>query len=145
MLKVGEVYPAVLHLLATFSARIDRGEGVADLFHEDAVFVTPKGAVRTCGAIATLFETRAAQQAAGGRLDRHIFTNLIVEERSDGSFDVRSILLALAMEPGAAQGSMLVGDQSDIVKAGQDGALKFSQRELVPALHFALSPISHGA
>jgi hypothetical protein len=140
-----EIYPKILRLLATFSARIDRGEGVADLFHEDAIFITPKGAVQSCDAIATLFDTRAAQQAQEGRLGRHIVTNVMVEMRSDGGFDVQSLLLALAMDPGAGQGSMLVGNQSDIVTAAGDGTLKFSQRELVPALHFALKPIAPGA
>ena len=142
MANVGDVYPTILHLLATFSTRIDRGEGVADLFHEDAIFITPKGEVRTCDAIAALFDTRAAHQAREGRLGRHIVTNVIVEARADGGFEVQSTLLALVMEPGAGQSSMLVGDQSDIVNLAQDGTLKFSRRELAPAMHFALSPIA---
>lgn len=128
-------------LLEDFAAHVDTGANVSAMFSDDAVFTTPRGEIRGAEAIAQLFAANARQRASAGRISRHFVHSVSVAESDNGALNVRSTLVAIASDPSQnGAGSMLVGDQTDVLVRAPDGALKFSRREMTPVMEFALAP-----
>ena len=124
----------VAELLDEFTFRSDAGESVADLFHEEAVFETPKGQIKGREAIASLFLSSSQNRAQAGRRSRHATFNVRIREIGGGRLEVSSSLLALAIEPGDVGNAILWGDQQDIVVMSASGSMQFLHRRMTPAL-----------
>ena|SRR5882757_10994292 len=123
----------VTELLDEFTFRSDQGESVADLFHEEAVFETPKGQIKGREAIASHFLSSSQTRAQAGRRSRHATFNVRIREIVSG-LEVSSSLLALAIEPGEGGNAILWGDQQDIVAMSASGSMQFMHRRMTPAL-----------
>jgi hypothetical protein len=132
---------AMSDLLSEFTSRVDCGDAVGELFHEDAILRTPRGEVRGRGAIAGLFSTSFESRRASGHFSRHSSLDVRARALGGGRFEVRSMLVAFAInEAASGAGSLLVGDQIDVVELGADGAYRFALRNLTPVLEFSLLP-----
>jgi len=123
----------VTELLDEFTFRSDQGESVADLFHEEAVFESPKGQIKGREAIASHFLSSSQTRAQAGRRSRHATFNVRIREIVSG-LEVSSSLLALAIEPGEGGNAILWGDQQDIVAMSASGSMQFMHRRMTPAL-----------
>lgn len=124
----------VTELLDEFTFRSDQGESVADLFHEEAVFESPKGHIKGREAIASHFLSSSQTRAQAGRRSRHATFNVRIQEIASGRLEVSSSLLALAIEPDGAGNAILWGDQQDIVVMSASGSMQFIRRRMLPAL-----------
>ena len=124
----------VAELLDEFTFRSDLGESVADLFHEEAVFETPKGQIKGREAIASHFLSSSQTRAKAGRRSRHATFSVRIRDIGGGRLEVSSSLLALAIEPGEAGNAILWGDQQDIVVMSASGSMQFMHRRMTPAL-----------
>ena len=124
----------VTELLDEFTFRADQGESVADLFHEEAVFESPKGHIKGREAIASHFLSSSQTRAQAGRRSRHATFNVRIREIDSGRLEVSSSLLALAIEPDGAGNAILWGDQQDIVVMSASGSMQFMRRRMLPAL-----------
>jgi hypothetical protein len=128
-------------LLAEFTARVDCGESVADLLQKDALLKTPRGETRGRDAIATLFSAVFERRKKSEQIARHSSLNLHVRLMSANCIEVRSLLMAFSLpEVKDGLGSLLIGDQVDIVALEPDGDYKFAARTLTPALEFSVVP-----
>lgn len=128
-------------LLVEFTSRIDCGEPIGDLFQENALLHTPRGETRGRGAIANLFATVFESRRRSGHVSRHSALDVRVRAIGSNRFEVRSLLLAFAVngtENGT--GSLMIGDQIDVVELEIDGVYRFAERKLSPALEFLLIP-----
>jgi hypothetical protein len=128
-------------LLVEFTSRIDCGETIGDLFQENALLHTPRGETRGRGAIAELFAAVFESRRRSGHVSRHSALDARVRSIGSNRFEVRSLLLAFAvngMENGT--GSLMIGDQIDVVELEADGVYRFAERKLSPALEFMLTP-----
>lgn len=128
-------------LLVEFTSRIDCGEPIGELFQENALLHTPRGETRGRVAIAELFAAVFDSRRQSGHVSRHSALDVRVREIGTNRFEVRSLLLAFAvngMQSGT--GSLLIGDQIDVVELEADGAYRFAERKLSPALEFSLTP-----
>ena len=139
ILELADARGQIVALLAEFTFRVDRGEPVGHLFQEQAVYRTPRGDTRGRDAIATLFASVGESRKLTGHVTRHSTTDVHVLRVSSSRFESRSLLMAFALEtPTSAMGSLLVADHVDIVDCESDGAYRFVQRTLSPALQFSL-------
>ncbi len=135
-----------LRLLATafleeFTRRVDQGESVADMFDENAVFASPRGEIVGPAAISDLFRSLSEARRKAGRRQRHFISNVAIRELGDGRLEARSMLVAYAIEPDSdGTGSMLIGDQTDILIEDGNGGMRFLRRGMTPAMHFNLPP-----
>jgi hypothetical protein len=128
-------------LIAEFTSRVDRGESVAELLQADAVIRTPRGETQGRDTIAALFASVFESRRQSGHVARHTSLNVHVREVTTGRFEVHSLLLAFSLAaPNKADGSLLIGDQIDIVARDADGEYRFAARTLRPALEFTLVP-----
>jgi hypothetical protein len=133
---------AMSTLLVEFTYRIDCGEPIGELFQENALLHTPRGETRGRRAIAELFAAVFDSRRKSGHVSRHSALDVRVRAIGNNRFEVRSLLLAFAVN-GAAQnatGSLMIGDQIDVVELEGDGAHRFAERKLSPALEFSLTP-----
>ena len=131
----------ILALVSEFTFRIDHGIPVGDLFEEKAILVTPRGEVRGRPAIAELFASLNAQRAAESHRSRHGNLDVRISKVSEGRFEVHCLLMAFSL-PASSTGSLLIGDQVDIVRRDEDGIYRFVKRAMQPALQYALVPAS---
>jgi hypothetical protein len=140
-LESGNQQVELTALIAEFTARVDRGESVADLLQADAVIRTPRGETQGRDSIAALFDSVFESRRQSGHVARHTSLNVQVREVATGRFEVHSLLLAFSLAaPNKAEGSLLIGDQIDIVAREADGEYRFAARTLTPALEFTLVP-----
>lgn len=131
----------ILALLSEFTFRIDHGISVGDLFDEDAILVTPRGEVRGRQVIAELFASLHAQRAAESHRSRHGNLDVRIGKVSEGRFEVHCLLMAFSL-PASSAGSLLIGDQVDVVRRDDDGIYRFMKRALHPTLQYSLVPAS---
>jgi hypothetical protein len=132
---------AMSDLLSEFTSRVDCGESVGELFHEDAILRTPRGEVHGRDAIANLFSTSFESRRTAGHFSRHSSLDVRARALGNGRFEVRSMLVAFAInEAASGAGSLLIGDQIDVVELRADGAYRFAGRQLTPVLEFSLLP-----
>src|ERR1700733_8877186 len=132
---------AISTLLTEFTSRIDCGEPIGELFEENALLHTPRGETRGRAAIADLFAAAFDTRRRSGHVSRHSTLDVCVRAMGGNRFEVRSLLLAFAVTgPQNGAGSLMVGDQLDTVELGGDGAYRFVERKLSPALEFSLVP-----
>jgi hypothetical protein len=132
---------AMSDLLSEFTSRVDHGEALGELFHEDAILRTPRGEIHGRDAIASLFSTSFESRRASGHFSRHSSLDVRARALGSGRFEVRSMLVAFAInEAASGAGSLLIGDQIDVVELRADGAYRFAVRQLSPALEFSLLP-----
>jgi hypothetical protein len=130
---------AIAALLSELTFRIDGGEPVGELFQEGALLRTPRGETRGRGAITELFARSFASRQHSGHISRHGSLDVHVRALGSNRFEVHSVLLAFAMNAAeAGSGSLLVGDQVDVVELESDGVFRFAERALAPALEFSL-------
>ena len=128
-------------LLAEFTSRIDCGEPIGELFQENALLHTPRGETRGRGAIAELFAAVFDARRRSGHVSRHSALDVRVRAIDSNRFEVRSLLLAFAVNgTHNGTGSLMIGDQLDVVELDADGAYRFAERKLSPALEFSLTP-----
>jgi len=128
-------------LLVEFTFRIDCGEPIGDLFQENALLHTPRGETRGRGAIAELFAAVFESRRRAGNVSRHSALDVRVRAINSNRFEVRSLLLAFAVNGTQdGTGSLLIGDQIDVVELETDGVYRFAERKLSPALEFSLTP-----
>jgi hypothetical protein len=128
-------------LLTEFTSRIDCGQPIGELFQENALLHTPRGETRGRGAIAELFVTVFDSRRRSGHVSRHSALDVRVRAIGSNRFEVRSLLLAFAVNGTQnGTGSLLIGDQIDVVELESDGAYRFAERKLSPALEFSLTP-----
>jgi SnoaL-like domain len=134
-------YLAVLMLLEEFTSRVDGGRSVADLLVEDATLDTPRGQIAGRDAIAGLFQSTFEARRANERVSRHFNSNLTIRSLDSDWIEARSLLTAFAIDPTlGAKGSLLIGDQLDIIIPSSDGLMQFKSRKLAPQLNFELAP-----
>jgi hypothetical protein len=130
----------IIALLDEFTSRVDHGEPIGHLFQELAVYSTPRGETRGRDAIAALFATIGASRREVGHITRHGTMSVHVIRLDAALFEVRSMMMALALErPTAANGSLLIGDHTDRVERDAEGVYRFAHRSLKPTLEFSLS------
>ncbi|MEA3140999.1 MAG: hypothetical protein QOK23_3168, partial [Gammaproteobacteria bacterium] len=78
---------------------------------------------------------------ANERVSRHFNSNLTIRSLDSDWIEARSLLTAFAIDPTlGAKGSLLIGDQLDIIIPSSDGLMQFNSRKLVPQLNFELAP-----
>jgi hypothetical protein len=134
-------YLAVLMLLEDFTSRIAVGGSVADLLVEDATLDTPRGQIAGRDAIANLFLSMFETRRAEKRISRHFNSNLTIRKLDSDRIEARSLMTAFAIEPASGmKGSLLVGDQIDIIISSSDGLMQFKSRKMLPQLTFDLAP-----
>lgn len=139
--QLADRYLAVLMLLEEFTSRVDGGRSVADLLAEDATLATPRGQIAGRDAIANLFQSTFEARRANERVSRHFNSNLTIRSLDSDWIEARSLLTALAIDPTlGAKGSLLIGDQLDIIIPSSDGLMQFKSRKMVPQLNFELAP-----
>jgi hypothetical protein len=132
---------AMSSLLVEFTYRIDCGEPIGELFQENALLHTPRGETRGRGAIAELFAGVFESRRRSGHVSRHSALDVHVRAIGSNRFEVRSLLLAFAVSGTQnGTGSLMIGDQIDVVELEADGAYRFAERKLAPALEFSLTP-----
>jgi hypothetical protein len=140
-LDLTQLRAAMSALLTEFTSRLDCGEPIGDLLQEEALLRTPRGETRGRGAIAGLFAAAFDSRRRSGHVSRHSCLDVRVRAIGNDRFEVRSLLLAFALGGGQnAAGSLMIGDQIDIVALEADGEYRFTERSLAPALEFSLSP-----
>jgi hypothetical protein len=136
-----EARSEILALLAEFTYRIDTGMSVEPLFDESAVFTTPRGVSQGAAAIAKLFAAIHAARTAEGHISRHGNMNVRIVATDENRYEVRHLMLAMALpQPNASLGALLVGDQVDVVVRDGSGTYRFLKRTLSPMLEFSLTP-----
>jgi hypothetical protein len=119
---------------------MDSGEPIDDLLQENASLQTPRGEVRGRSEIAKLFLTLFESRQRAGQVSRHSSLDVRARELGDNRFEVRSLLIAFSLSGVEAEGgSLLIGDQIDIVELDFDGVYRFAERRLTPALEFSLT------
>src|SRR6266481_6874129 len=134
-------YLAVLMLLEEFTSRIAVGGDVADLLVADATLDTPRGQIAGRDTIADLFQSMFETRRAERRISRHLNSNLTIRKLDSDRIEARSLMTAFAIEPASGmKGSLLVGDQIDIIISSSDGLMQFKSRKMVPQLTFDLAP-----
>jgi hypothetical protein len=134
-------YLAVLMLLEEFTSRIAVGGSVADLLVEDATLDTPRGKIVGRDTIANLFQSMYETRRAENRISRHLNSNLTIRKLDFDRIEARSLMTAFAIEPASGmKGSLLIGDQLDIIIPSPDGLMQFKSRKMVPQLTFDLAP-----
>jgi len=134
-------YLAVLMLLEEFTSRIAVGGNVADLLVEDATLDTPRGKIAGRDTIANLFQSMFEARRAEKRISRHLNSNLTIRKLDSDRIEARSLMTAFAIEPASGmKGSLLIGDQLDIIISSSDGLMQFQSRKMVPQLTFDLAP-----
>jgi len=139
--ELRDLRAAMSALLAEFTFRIDCGEPIGELFQEKALLRTSRGETRGRDAIAELFTTSSESRRRSGHVARHSSLDVRVRAIGNNRFEVRSLLLALAMNAAeGGTGSLMISDQIDVVELEADGAYRFAERKLVPALEFSLTP-----
>jgi hypothetical protein len=127
-------------LLTEFTSRMESGESIGDLLQENASLHTPRGEVRGRTEIAKLFLTLFESRQRSGQVARHSSLDVRARELSDNRFEVGSLLIAFSLSGVETEGgSLLIGDQIDIVELDFDGVYRFAARKLTPALEFSLS------
>lgn len=127
----------ITQLLDEFSGRVDRAASVADLLEEQSRFVTPVWNAEGRDAIASKLLALAQDRKEKGREARHITATVNTEDLGAGRFRVRSLMLVLMQADGS--GGLTIGEHDDIVAITADGACRFVERSMKPALKFALS------
>ena len=136
-----EVRSEILALLAEFTYRVDTGISVEELFDESAVFATPRGPTQGPAAIAKLFASIHAARKAEGHISRHGNLNVRIVTIDENRFEVRHLMIAMALpQPHASLGALLVGDQTDVVVRNTSGIYRFLKRTLTPMVEFSLTP-----
>jgi hypothetical protein len=134
-------YLAVMMLLEEFTSRIAVGSNVADLLVEDATLDTPRGQIAGRDTIANLFLSMFQTRREEKRISRHFNSNLTIQTLDSDRIEARSLMTAFAIEPASGmKGSLLVGDQIDIIISSSDGLMQFQSRKMVPQLTFDLVP-----
>jgi hypothetical protein len=134
-------YLAVLMLLDEFTSRIAVGGSVADLLVEDATLDTPRGKIVGRDTIANLFQSMYETRRAENRISRHLNSNLTIRKLDSDRIEARSLMTAFAIEPASGmKGSLLIGDQLDVIIPSPDGFMQFKSRKMVPQLTFDLAP-----
>jgi hypothetical protein len=134
-------YLAILMLLEEFTSRVDGGHNIADLLVEDATLDTPRGQIVGRDAIAGLFRSTFEARRANERVSRHFNSNLTIRSLDSDWIEARSLLTAFAIDPASGmKGSLLIGDQLDIIIPSPDGLMQFKSRKMVPQLNFDLVP-----
>jgi hypothetical protein len=135
-----ELRSAASALLTEFTSRMESGEPIGDLLQENASLHTPRGEVRGRSEIAKLFLTLFESRQRAGQVARHSSLDVRVRELGDNRFEVRSLLIAFSLSGVEAEGgSLLIGDQIDIVELDSDAIYRFAARKLTPALEFSLT------
>jgi len=128
-------------LLEEFTSRVGSGGSVADLLAEDAALDTPRGQIAGREAIAKLFQSMFETRRTEKRVSRHVNSNLTIRKLESNRIEARSVLTAFAIEPASGmKGSLLIGDQLDIIALSSDGHMQFKSRKMVPQLTFDLTP-----
>jgi hypothetical protein len=136
-----DVRNAIQALMADFQGRMEHGESVGDLFHEQAVLFTPRGELRGRDTIVGQLTSLAQARRQSGRVARHAVLDLQVTKIAEGRYEARSLLLAFAADTSVVTGgSMMIADQVDVVVSSGDGIFRFSERKVTPALEFLLTP-----
>jgi hypothetical protein len=134
-------YLAVLMLLEEFTSRIAVGGSVAELLVEDATLDTPRGKIVGRDNIGNLFQSMYETRRAENRISRHLNSNLTIRKLDSARIEARSLMTAFAIEPASGmKGSLLIGDQLDIIIPSPDGFMQFKSRKMVPQLTFDLAP-----
>jgi hypothetical protein len=134
-------YLAVLMLLEEFTSRIAVGGSVADLLVADSTLDTPRGQIAGRDAIANLFQSMFETRRAEKRISRHLNSNLTIRKLDSDRIEARSLMTAFAIEPASGmKGSLLIGDQLDIIICSSDGLMQFESRKMVPQLTFDIAP-----
>jgi hypothetical protein len=135
-----ELRSAMSALLTEFTSRMDCGEAIDDLLHENASLHTPRGEIRGRAEIGKLFTNLFESRRRSGQVSRHSSLDVRARVISPNLIEVRSILIAFSMSGVKGEGgSLLVGDQVDMVELGADGAYRILERKLSPALEFDLT------
>jgi ketosteroid isomerase-like protein len=81
---------------------------LADCFTENAELIEPNGnTVQGRDAIREAFRTRRDSRVERGEQPRHVTTNVLILDESDGRADVRSYFSMHATKDGAVQGTSL--------------------------------------
>jgi hypothetical protein len=139
--QLAEARGEILALLAEFTYRVDAGISVEELFDQSAVFATPRGPTQGPAAIAKLFASIHAARKAEGHISRHGNMNVRIVAIDENHFEVRHLMLAMALpQPHASLGALLVGDQTDVVVRDTSAIYRFLKRTLTPMLEFSLTP-----
>jgi hypothetical protein len=138
---VRDRYLAILMLLEEFTSRVDAGRNVADLLIEDATLDTPRGQIAGRDTIANLFQSMFEARRTEKRISRHFNSNLTIRRLDSERIEARSLMTAFAIEPASGmKGSLLIGDQLDIIVSSSDGLMQFKSRKMAPQLTFDLAP-----
>jgi hypothetical protein len=128
-------------LLEEFTSRIAVGGNVADLLVEDATLDTPRGQIAGRETIANLFLSMFETRQGERRISRHFNSNLTIRKLDSERIEARSLMTAFAIEPASGmKGSLLVGDQVDVIISSSDGLMQFKSRKMIPQLTFDLAP-----
>lgn len=130
----------ITELIDDFFGRVDRGESVADLVTEASVFKTPQRYAEGRQAIADLLLSLAGMRREKGREARHFGSNISIDSLGEGSYRVRSLVIVIALDSGAApKGVLNMGDHDDIVAFDGEGRCRFVRRTMSPVMQLELN------
>ncbi|MES2958279.1 MAG: hypothetical protein V4792_08820 [Pseudomonadota bacterium] len=135
-----EVRLRATELIDDFFGRVDRGESVADLLVDDAVFKTHQRFAEGRQNVADLLLSLAKLRAETNREARHFGGNVTITRLSGNEYRVRSLVVVIALDrSGAPKGVMNMGDHDDIVVFDETGSCRFVKRTMSPVMQLELS------
>ncbi|MCJ0764923.1 hypothetical protein [Variovorax terrae] len=131
---------SITELIDDFFGRVDRGESVADLLAEQAIFKTPQRYAEGRQGVANLLLELAQMRREKGREARHFGSNIKIDSLGDNQYRVRSLVVVIALDSGAARKGVLnMGDHDDIVAFDESGRCHFVKRTMTPVLQLELN------
>lgn len=133
MTAAGSDREQIEELLAHFAWLVDRnaGEGIEELFTEDGVYEMGSAKLKGRDVIAQFY----IERHAGGRVSRHVFSNVTIDAIRDGVAHVRSLLTLFAGDgpgPHEARPSLLADYDDELVRDAQSGEWRFAARRVTP-------------
>ncbi|MDB5873224.1 MAG: hypothetical protein JWQ07_2666 [Ramlibacter sp.] len=130
----------ITELIDDFFGRVDRGESVADLLEEQAVFHTPQRHAEGRQGVADLLVSLFHMRHEKKREARHFGSNVNIESLGGGQYRVRSLAIVIALDKGdAPKGVLNMGDHDDIVAFDGSGSCRFVKRTMMPVLQLELN------
>ncbi len=130
-----EVRVRATELIDDFFGRVDRGESVADLLVEEAIFKTHQRFAEGRQNVADLLLSLAKLREETKREARHFGGNVTITRLSDNEYRVRSLVIVIALDrSGTEKGLLNMGDHDDIVVFDEAGACRFAKRTMSPVM-----------
>ncbi|MBI2771922.1 MAG: hypothetical protein HYX47_20045 [Burkholderiales bacterium] len=130
----------ITELIDDFFSRVDRGESVADLLEEQAVFKTPQRYAEGRQGVTELLLSLAEMRREKKREARHFGGNVSIDSLGNNQYRVRSLAIVIALDKGdTPKGVLNMGDHDDVVSFDEQGRCRFVRRTMMPVMQLELN------